>query len=200
MRLCEKIVLLRKKAGLSQEAMAEKLGVSRQAVSRWEVGSALPDASNVLQLSRLFSVTTDYLLNDEYESDGDVPAIRSVCRKARWNVQRMLGMVLAGLGLLGHLTVYIISRCVKVYAPLRTYDAASGRIWYHYDGVLRVDYRCFVTEYRLGAILAVLGLLILAGACLILWTVPSIHSWVETRRELRSAFSEESDPPEQDAP
>ena len=69
MKLSEKILTLRKQNGLSQEALAEKLNVSRQAVSRWEVGSALPDASNVLQLSKLFGVTADYLLNEEYESD-----------------------------------------------------------------------------------------------------------------------------------
>ena len=63
MKLNEKILTLRKKQGLSQEELAEKLNVSRQAVSRWEVGSAQPDATNVLQLSKLFGVTADYLLN-----------------------------------------------------------------------------------------------------------------------------------------
>ena len=57
MTLSEKILDLRKQQGMSQENLAEKLGVSRQAVSRWEVGSALPDASNSRQLSRLFGVT-----------------------------------------------------------------------------------------------------------------------------------------------
>ena len=51
MTLSEKILDLRKQQGMSQENLAEKLGVSRQAVSRWEVGSALPDASNIRQLS-----------------------------------------------------------------------------------------------------------------------------------------------------
>ena len=57
MTLSEKILDLRKQQGMSQENLAEKLGVSRQAVSHWEVGSALPDASNIRQLSRLFGVT-----------------------------------------------------------------------------------------------------------------------------------------------
>ena len=57
MTLSEKILDLRKQQGMSQENLAEKLGVSRQAVSRWEVGSALPDSSNIRQLSRLFGVT-----------------------------------------------------------------------------------------------------------------------------------------------
>ena len=62
--------------GLSQEDLAEKLQVSRQAISRWEMGTAKPDANNILQISKLFRVTTDYLLNDEYESDNDLPKIK----------------------------------------------------------------------------------------------------------------------------
>ena len=77
MNFAEKIVSLRKKSGLSQEELAQKLNVSRQAVSRWETGTAQPDAQNILQLSKLFSVSADYLLNDDYESDGDIPAVRS---------------------------------------------------------------------------------------------------------------------------
>lgn len=76
MKISEKIVHLRKRNGLSQEDLAEKLEVSRQAISRWEMGTAKPDANNILQISRLFGVTTDYLLHDEYESDNDLPKIK----------------------------------------------------------------------------------------------------------------------------
>ncbi len=69
MKLSDKIVALRKSAGMSQEELAEKLNVSRQAVSRWETGTAMPDAANLLQLSRLFQVSADYILNDELERD-----------------------------------------------------------------------------------------------------------------------------------
>lgn len=61
----EKLSALRKQAGMSQEDLAEKLGVSRQAVSRWEAGSTLPDAVNLLGLSDLFHVTVDSLLRDD---------------------------------------------------------------------------------------------------------------------------------------
>ncbi len=64
MKLSEKIVKLRKTNGWSQEDLAEKLDVSRQAVSRWEGETAQPDAENFLQLSKLFRVTTDYLFYD----------------------------------------------------------------------------------------------------------------------------------------
>ena len=78
MRLPDKIVNLRKSNGWSQEDLAEKINVSRQAISRWEVGTAQPDASNILQLSKLFGVTTDYLLNDEFSSDEDLPKVKEV--------------------------------------------------------------------------------------------------------------------------
>ena len=78
MNLSEKIVGLRKSAGMSQEELAEKLNVSRQAVSRWEMGTAMPDATNILQLSKLFHVTADYLLNDEYQSDNDLPKVKEI--------------------------------------------------------------------------------------------------------------------------
>lgn len=78
MRLSDKIVKLRKTNGWSQEELAEKLDVSRQAISRWEGATAQPDATNILQLSKLFGVTTDYLLNDEYESDNDLPKVKEI--------------------------------------------------------------------------------------------------------------------------
>ncbi|MGM9662349.1 MAG: helix-turn-helix domain-containing protein [Oscillospiraceae bacterium] len=69
MTFSEKLLRLRRQAGLSQEELAERLQVSRQAISRWELGTALPDAPNLLALSKLFAVSTDYLLRDEWESD-----------------------------------------------------------------------------------------------------------------------------------
>ena len=90
MELSEKIVRLRKKNGWSQEELAERLNVSRQAVSRWEGGTALPDAVNVLQLSRLFGVTADYLLNDAFESDEDLPKVRAVRQADLRNIMTFL--------------------------------------------------------------------------------------------------------------
>ena len=78
MKLSDKIIRLRKSNGWSQEDLAEKLNVSRQAISRWEGATAQPDAANILQLSKLFGVTTDYLLNDEYESDNDLPKVKQL--------------------------------------------------------------------------------------------------------------------------
>ena len=67
MSLAEKLVTLRKQKGLTQMALAEKLNVSRQAVSRWEVGAAVPSTDNLKVLGELYNVQLDYLLNDEIE-------------------------------------------------------------------------------------------------------------------------------------
>lgn len=68
MILGDKILQLRKNKGWSQEELAEKCGVSRQSVSKWEGGVSIPDLGKILLLSQLFDVTTDYLLKDELES------------------------------------------------------------------------------------------------------------------------------------
>ena len=70
MILADKIIKERKKLGLSQEELAEKMNVSRQAVSKWEGNQSVPEIEKILQLSSLFGVTTDYLLKDEIENEG----------------------------------------------------------------------------------------------------------------------------------
>ena len=69
MIIADKIIRLRKKNGWSQEELADKMNVSRQAVSKWEGAQTIPDLGKVLQLSSLFGVTTDYLLKDELEDE-----------------------------------------------------------------------------------------------------------------------------------
>lgn len=64
MTFSEKLARLRKREGLSQEELASYLGVSRQAVSRWEQGTAMPDAPNLVKLRQRFRVSLDWLLED----------------------------------------------------------------------------------------------------------------------------------------
>lgn len=68
MNIAEKIVLLRKKKGISQEELANKLNTSRQAVSKWENNQSTPDLEKLVALSKYFNVTTDYLLTDSIET------------------------------------------------------------------------------------------------------------------------------------
>lgn len=73
MILADKITALRKKAGWSQEELAEQLGVTRQSVSKWEGAQSVPDMDKVVQMSRLFGVTTDFLPKDELSEEEPAP-------------------------------------------------------------------------------------------------------------------------------
>lgn len=82
MILADKIIRQRKKNGWSQEELAEKMEVSRQAVSKWESAQTIPDLEKILKLGNLFGVTTDYLLKDEMEdeefSDDNKPSVKRI--------------------------------------------------------------------------------------------------------------------------
>ena len=72
MILADKIITLRKKNGWSQEELAEKLNVTRQSVSKWEGAQSVPDLNKILLLSRIFEVSTDFLLKDELEETDEM--------------------------------------------------------------------------------------------------------------------------------
>ena len=74
MILADKISDLRKKNGWSQEELAERLGVSRQSISKYESAQSVPDLDKILRLASIFGVTTDYLLKDELEAEEYIPA------------------------------------------------------------------------------------------------------------------------------
>lgn len=82
MILADKIIRLRKKNGWSQEELAEKMDVSRQAVAKWEGAQTVPNLEKILQLGTLFGVTIDYLLRDEIENEEftDIDAASGVKR------------------------------------------------------------------------------------------------------------------------
>ncbi len=84
MELKEKLVDLRKKKGLSQAELAESINVSRQAISRWEVGSAIPSADNLMWLSKFYEVSMDELMDiscdGEREKSQEKPAAKSKAR------------------------------------------------------------------------------------------------------------------------
>jgi len=77
MSIGNKIMTLRKERNLSQEALAEKLEVSRQAVSKWEAEQCLPDIAKIIKLSSLFKVPTDYILKDDFKAEKNTGTINS---------------------------------------------------------------------------------------------------------------------------
>lgn len=76
MKFCEKLIQLRKQKGYSQENLAERLGVSRQAVSRWENGETTPDMSVLIKICEVYNISADYLIRDDYEKEEDIPVIQ----------------------------------------------------------------------------------------------------------------------------
>ncbi|MBR6708629.1 MAG: helix-turn-helix domain-containing protein, partial [Clostridia bacterium] len=102
MKLSDKIYACRTRAKLSQEELAEQLAVSRQAVSRWECGDNVPEPGKLLMLSRIFGVTTDWLLDDEQEipaetaesaPENEEPWVKSLiggCKSLAGRFDRML--------------------------------------------------------------------------------------------------------------
>lgn len=162
MKLTDKLVKLRKTNGWSQEDLAEKLNVSRQAISRWESGTSQPDASNVLNLSKLFGVTADYLLNDEFDSDFDVPVVRQTKSDAKDKINKVIALCVGLFGLMGNFIVYVLSRFIEVMVPHITYE--NGQKMYHWRGDLTGhSYKYFVQEYDLEFLTVLFWILLVLG-------------------------------------
>jgi len=103
MTLSEKLYSLRRKQGLSQEALAEKLDCSRQVISKWENGTTTPDAEMLQKYSELFGVSIDYLVKDDIEEPTSTqPAEKNSTNKKLLGI---LGLVIALLGCVS-LTVF----------------------------------------------------------------------------------------------
>lgn len=98
MNLGEKIQLLRRESGMSQEKLAERLNVSRQAISKWEQGVVVPDTENIIQLSKFFQVSLEYLLIDECEKiDRDIvenKAEKGASKNKHWLRKIVIGVLI----------------------------------------------------------------------------------------------------------
>lgn len=125
MNFPEKLQKLRKERGWSQEELANRITVSRQAVSKWELGTAVPDTDNIVQLSELFGVTTDYLIKDGLDSDEDIPAVARTAEKVK-NAEQSRQLLIAGiitlvLGIIIVGVLLTLSQVIESYQKV-TYD------------------------------------------------------------------------------
>lgn len=98
MTIGDKILNMRKARGWSQEELAERVGVTRQAVSRWESNSAKPDAEKIVDICDLFGVSADYLLRDKYagegELEGDTETVPTPARVPTVTAFQILGILM----------------------------------------------------------------------------------------------------------
>lgn len=99
MQFQDKLFSLRKRQGMTQAELSEAINVSRQAISKWEMGTAVPDVSNMLALSKVFHVSVDYLVNDEMENESDAPVVRATAAVFKINYQYILLRVIMAIGI-----------------------------------------------------------------------------------------------------
>lgn len=127
MTVSEKIYTLRTRLGLSQEELAEKLGVSRQSVSKWETGQSVPDLEKIIKLSDLFGVSVDELVRAEERPQPPQPETKVVYVKEKWKLTRtqttgfcleMIGLALDLLGLVGEGGLLVLVGTVLVVLGL----------------------------------------------------------------------------------
>lgn len=141
MELKEKLVALRKEKGLTQLVVAEKLDVSRQAISRWELGTALPSTDNLKSLSELYGVPVDYLINEETErvnSEGN----NKKENEERRDHKRLSRRIVACISVV--LIVMVVS-CIAIFLKEET---EIGDIQSPLILVLEGDNDGYITEYK----------------------------------------------------
>ena len=88
MNLAEKLTIQRKKSGMSQEQLAERLGITRQLVSKWEAGSSIPEISKLVAMSEIFRVSLDYLLKDYLDEEKNSGIAAGGCRNEPYGEKR----------------------------------------------------------------------------------------------------------------
>ena len=165
----KKLQWQRKKKGMSQEALAAELDVSRQAVSKWEQDGALPDSANIIRIAKLFGVSTDYLLMDEIEEESEHPVIKAPSVQPAKKYPVVLSIVAMSFGALGHFVIYILSRIIEV-PYLRKVRLQDGTTVYEGGGGITArNYSAFVSEYKLDMLCTLFTLLVIAGAGYLIW-------------------------------
>ena len=132
MELKKKLSQLRKEKGLTQLELAEAIQVSRQAVSRWEVGTAVPTLDNLIALSRLYRVPMDYLAHDEMEKPEEAPAV--ACSGSRAGLRSpgrlaALALCLIAAGAL------IAAAALKLYRDYRVRQALDHTVILNIGGI-----------------------------------------------------------------
>lgn len=197
MTLGNKILKLRKEKGLSQDALAELLCVSRQAISKWELGEAMPDLSNAIQLSKFFHVSLDFLMNDEYTSDADIPAVKETeqTEKSRRSKRvHILTYVLLITGAVGLLSIFILSSLVPVTVmqPILETQSdvpiteqmeepveAAAEVYYVQKEVIGLA--PFLSYYHLEVVFGLLCIMVISGAAM----------WLNHRRRCQAKEQDE---------
>lgn len=155
MTMGEKILRLRKARGWSQEELAEQIGVTRQAISRWESDAAKPDADNIVVLCNLFGVSADYLLGLQIGEQAQ-PAGKSVGVTTKPDIYRLV----VGTGFMALSVVMFFVLAVMSALDPWTYT----KNWYTYDGIAG-----YVLAHDMQWLVVCILLLFFGGMGILLW-------------------------------
>ena len=165
MELANKILQSRKALGLSQEQLAEQIGVSRQSISKWETGQSAPELDKLVALSRVFGLSTDELLGNSNQETKDIPPIGTPYDYVQANLLRRLftlGWVSVLVGVVGlsieAVSLYFIRNAVINSASL------------HGMG-FRTDIMYYAKTPPMSYVIALTVLVILAGFALVLFVL-----------------------------
>lgn len=150
MLLGEKLQLLRKQKGMSQEQLALQVGVSRQAVSKWELNHSLPDTEKIIELSKLFDVSTDYLLKDYIE----IPKENQLLVMYKGNRYKTgVGIACVLLSCISFFVVWVLE---KIYpAPIVNFNPET-KVW-------KAGLENFIWVHGLESFMLLLGIALVAG-------------------------------------
>ena len=142
----EKLQKLRRESGLSQEKLAEQLNVSRQAVSRWELGTAVPDVDNIVRLSKFFQVSLEYLMvedcEDPAQAGGTAPSKAAAVpgekeKREAPKDRKSLWLLLAGLGLeiLSYILCFVMqTRNMKLFGEYYSNPSRESGVYLRRSG------------------------------------------------------------------
>lgn len=182
MTMGEKILHMRKARGWSQEELAERMNVSRQAVSRWESDSAKPDADKIIALCDLFGVSADYLLREEYS--GERTAVSAAKPVRKWNVGRFL---LGLYAVLSAVCLFALKFMSSVSPKAYTIYSQDEKGWMVKKDI-PVGLRSYILHYNLEWLLMLVCVGLLVGLVLVWQSSPrlrkKVHSILENVRSL----------------
>lgn len=148
MSFAKKMIELRKQQDLSQQDLADRLGVSRQAISRWETGAVQPLADSVKSLAQVFQVSTDYLLNDDLDTPTPPPTAQPAPPQEKPKSARKHRKWLLALAALAAAAVLVLVTAMGTMAylrweedhPVSMYDVLSEKDDGQSDGTFTVSW------------------------------------------------------------
>ena len=177
MTLGEKILNMRKARGWSQEELADRAGVSRQAVSRWESGSAKPDADKIIVICDLFGISADYLLRDNYGEERSAGAAVQTESAHPVNMKHRILKLYAMLSAVALFVMMVISSAFPVnYVPRKL--LRSGEKIMPEDIIRGLP--AFVLHYNLEWLFVLILIGVALGVRLIWKGTPQLRNWVYT--------------------